>query len=264
MARTLNGSSDDIVFTIGGLSAMAYGTVAAIARFDDFNDWGTLFGPHDSGGSRVGSVQVQQSTGLFEWIQGLSTVQAQTLSTSVWYFLLVRKGTGNVTPRFSVYNYTTSAWSHQAGSMGCPNWPTPGASGTIRQSNAGTSDFHDGEIAVRAAWSNLLPWAATSGGDPLIEATGMHLSLAAWFNATPTALWVYDQSATTQTIPDLTGGGANQSSLSGTTVSTLSVPSFSYSADLFVTRTHPTAGAPPPIEGPENSSTMYNRGFGKG
>ena len=53
-------------------------------------------------------------------------------------------------------------------------------------------------------------------------------SLQAWYQVQPKGLWVLDQAATTQKVPDWTGGGANESALVGTTVGTSSVPGFSY------------------------------------
>lgn len=263
MSRTFDGVNDEFICSTGALSGMTYGTIAVIFRCDDFGLASGLFNPHNSGGTFLGALDVTASTGNVKWFSN-DGAQGPTISANIWYCLVARKATGTATARFSIFNYTTSAWAHQNADRTSINWASPGASGTIRHSFQSSDDFIDGDIAVRAAWANSLPWSADSTGDANIVATGLNFSLMGWINAAPSALWVLDQSDTTQKIVDLTGGGANQTSLTGTTVSADAVPSFGYGADLFETRTAPSTGLPPEVEGPENSSTMYSQGFGKG
>lgn len=264
MPRMFDGVNDDFVTGTGALSGMTYGTVAVLYRLTSLSPWHGLFEVHDSGGTFLGAVVMNDSFKL-SWYSGAGNANSGVaLSAGVWYLQVVRKATGSAVPRFSHYNFTTQAWSHAAGTDSVANWTAPGASGTVKCTSEGAADFVDGDLAVRAAWANALPWAASGAGDALLEAAGLHFSLMAWMGAAPSALWVFDQSDTTQKVSDLTGGGANETSLIGTTVTADSVPTFGYGADLFELRTAPTTGLPPEIEGPENSSTMYTRGFGKG
>lgn len=265
MPRGFDGVNDDFVTGTGALSGMTYGTVAILFRFTSNGLVQALFNPHNSSGTFLGTIGVLDTPNQMFWHTAGAgdSISGVTLTSDVWYLQVVRKDTGNVAARFSGYNYTTQAWSHATAANGRINWTAPGVSGTFKMSFS-SADWFKGDMAVRAAWPNALPWAANSTGDALLEAAGLHFSLMAWINAAPSALWVFDQTDVAQTVRDMTGGGANQSSIVGTTVTTDTVPSFGYGADLFETRTTPTGDLPPPVEGPENSSTMYNKGFGKG
>lgn len=263
MPRTFDGVNDDLVTTTGALSGMTYGTVAALFRYTSNSAFQSLFVLHSSGGSFLGSVVITDSNQMHCHNNIAGSSSGVTLSSAVWYLQVVRKATGSSVPRFSGYNYTTGAWSHAAGSA-IANWVAPSSGGTVKCSWENSAEWFKGDLVARAAWSNALPWAASGAGDLILEAAGLQYSLMAWINAAPSALWVFDQADTGQTVPDLTGGGASQSSIVGTTVTAGAVSSFGYGADLFELRTSPTTGLPPDIEGPENSSTMYNKGFGKG
>lgn len=257
MPRSFDGVNDDFVTGIGVMSAMTYGTVAALFKHTASGGPDqSLVCWHNSVDDWVGSTGLDGIDRVY-WHSGAAYSTGATLTGGTWYLQVVRKATGTAAPRFSGYNYTTKAWAHANGAT-VVNWTAPGGSGTIKMSFEGVSDFFKGDLAVRAIWSNALPWAADSGGDALLEAAGLQFSLTAWLNTAPSALWVFDQADVAQKVPDMTGGGANQSSVTGTAVSTNSVPSFGYSADLFDTRTVPSTGLPPPIEGGENSSTMYS------
>lgn len=225
---------------------MTYGTFAAIFKVTGLTGSRTLAGLHDSG-STVRIQWLVRDQALQYWSNSFNVSSNHITSTSDWYFAVTRKSTGGSTPRSSVYSYTNDSWAHSIHSAGQVEATAPGSSGTIRIESAGAEQF-DGDIAVRAAWSNALPWAADTTGDAILESSGLPFNLMAWYAAVPSALWVFDQSDTTQNILDLVGGGASQSSLSGTSVSTNSVPTFSYGADLAVTQTADPLPLPPDLE----------------
>ena len=100
---------------------------------------------------------------------------------------------------------------------------------------AGGLEAFDGDIAVAGVFPGVL-------SDAAIES--MPFTLAAWYSLTPLALWVLDQQAVAQTVNDLAGGGSQQSAITGTTVSTQSVPLFNYTdGAVEVTREAGGAGA---------------------
>jgi len=221
VARLFDGINDDLVCSTGALSGMTFGTVAVVFQMQGAGVSRALFDPHSSGGSFLGAVAINDNEKM-SWYAGSEVHSGVNLSAGVWYLQVARKATGSATPRFSGYNYTSGAWSHANGTAGAlPNWTAPGVSGTIKCSFEGSGDWFNGEVAVRAAWSNLLPWSSDATGDALLVASGLPFSLQAWLNRAPSALWVLDQSAITQNVIDSTGGGANQSSLVGTAVSAL-------------------------------------------
>jgi hypothetical protein len=222
--REFDGTDDEVITATGGLSAMTHGTVAALFKARDFSANQSIFRSHNSGGSHLGQMLgVSSPAGAVQWSAAGGGSVAQVISSGVWYLAVMRKATGDVTPRFSVHNYNTSAWSHQNGSITRPDLTAPGASGTIKMSFQSTSEYFDGWMAVRAAWANALPWSADTTGDAAIEAAGLEDALQAWVDATPSALWPFNQAATTTPVDDIIGA-ADQSSLVGTAVVTTDDP----------------------------------------
>jgi len=68
--------------------------------------------------------------------------------------------------------------------------------------------------------------ANTTYSDAEIEASGLHLSMAPWLRFTHA--WLYNQAAITQNVIDITGQGADQNLLTGTTASSLSSTHWMY------------------------------------
>lgn len=215
-ARVLDGTSADIQRAPGALSGMQYGTVGITLKR------GATGGPHDY-------FVAHNSAGTAQWALYFDTGDAASWwttsgsggptlsSTTAWLTIITRKASGSSTPRWSVYNHTTAAWTHTAGNAAIAEGTAPGASGTYRFSWEGT-EFFNGNAAVGAAWSNRLPWSADAAGDTAIEASGLPWALRHWVTAQPDALWVFDQQIIEQPVLDRTGKGAHQSTRTGTTV----------------------------------------------
>lgn len=241
MARLFT-TSDILDHDVGALSGMTYGTTAVIFKTSTLTGSRTYFGLHTSGG--VGRLQLNVDVQTVGYWNGGNYRQSGNVitSTSTWYLLVVRKATGSQIARASVYDFGADTWTHTAISTAISDSTSPGVGGFVEFRYEAAEQWQ-GDIAIRAAWSNLLPWTADSAGDLAIEAQGLHLSLMAWYAASPSALWLYDQQATSQTVPDLAGGAAGQSSITGTAVSTTSVPTFSYGNDLFEVLSAPSAAA---------------------
>jgi hypothetical protein len=58
--------------------------------------------------------------------------------------------------------------------------------------------------------------------------TGFQTSLANWFNETPSVLWRFNQASVATPVTDVMGSGADQTAITGTTVSADEPPGFSY------------------------------------
>lgn len=191
-------------------------------------------------------------------IEGFTAGSFSTFTTTAaksWVLLAAGKASGSATPRMHQYVYGTGVWTHQNGTVPMGD----GSLGATVTCELGGyfNGFNalNGDLAVAAIFPGNL-------SDAAVET--LLWSLMAWHSQTPLALWLLDQSATSQAVDDLTGGGATQTAITGTSVAATSVPGFSYGADTLGVHSYPTSGLPPPIEGGENSSTMYSRGFGKG
>src|SRR5262245_25620629 len=219
--RDLNGSTDKLVCAIGGLSGMTFGTFAAIVKFDTVASDRALGHLHNSGGTFVASP-LQSGSGS-TWVMNDGATGSDsgiTISTGVWYLCVVRKATGTIAPRFSVYNLNTPGWSHAAGGSSLVNWTAPGAGGNVQfsfQDNAG--DIFDGRVAARGLWSNTLPWTADASGDTAIQNAGLEKAAYNWAAQNPSAWWLFNQPSTSVPVDDLSATGtADQSSITGTTV----------------------------------------------
>lgn len=234
--REFNGTTDELVTSIGAASGMVYGTVATLVKFSTlsgFRDWTML---HDSGG-------------LYAWspngLTNFSTLQMDTHGansdsginpgTTSWKLIVVRKATGSNAPRFSVYDYSSGTWTHASGGTALANSGfAPGVGGQIRTTYQGSGDFFGGRLAARALWSNSLPWTADAAGDAAIEAAHLHTSARHWQQASPTVFQLFNQSSTATPVDDLsTAGTADQTSLVGTAVVTNDdPPGFSFSLGI--------------------------------
>lgn len=218
--RDFDGVDDDIVCATGGLSTNTFGTFAALIRRTAVGraQWDTILGLHTSAGTgqNLFGIQGLNATTLYQG--GVNADGPAIFDTTNWRLIVVRKASGTVTPRFSVYNLGTQAWTHAAGSTTIANWTAPGSGGSTRF-RFDASDYMQCRIAVRAAW-NTVRWSADTAGDTDIQNAGLHRSLDHWVGSAPSALWRFDQRATTEAVLDLTGGGANQTSITGTAVIT--------------------------------------------
>lgn len=215
--RDFDGVDDDLRVAIGAMSAMTFGTVAAIVKRGQVGEYSQFFCPHTSGNVPRMAVGFNPSNAL-EWYTGASESAFGSVgNTTQWWLIVTRKPTGSSAPRTSIFNFTTGVWTHGAGgSIAAPT--SPGVGAHVRF-NYDSNEHFDGQIAARAAWSNLLPWAANTTGDAQIEAAGLEDGVAAWLAADPSALWLFNQAATTTPVEDLSADGtADQTSLVGTTV----------------------------------------------
>lgn len=240
MARTFI-TTDVLDHSIGALSGMTYGTIATVFKVASLTGSRTLLGLHTSGA--VGRLSHNIDNQTLGWWNGGSYNQSGNVitSSSTWYLLVTRKATGSVIPRASIYDYSTGTWTHTAIGAAIGDATAPGAGGFAEFRYEAAEQFA-GDVAVRGVWSNAVPWSADTTGDNLIEAAGLQYTLTAWHAASPTALWMYDQADTAQAVPDLAGGGAQQSTITGTAVTSASVPTIGYGDDLFEVLSAPSSG----------------------
>lgn len=239
MPRTFDGTNDQITLGIGALTGFAYGTLACIFKRSTDASWDALIVLHASGGAGSSRSSIEISDGnRMTWQVGALARNStfDVLVADGWQLLACTKTTGSTTPRFHRYVYSTGTWTHTDATTGsAADNSTPGGSGRVVLGEWEGDDDLGGDLAVAGAWSNRA----------LSDAEVEHLafSLAAWHSTAPTALWVLDQSATSQAVIDLTGNGSNQTSITGTAVATASLPVFSYGHDVLTPHGHAASGA---------------------
>lgn len=224
MARTFNGTSDVLQFSLGAVPALATTSFACILRRTATGKVG--FCDMINAGSSIWSFFVAASGGgssnkLSLW-NGSATVSPVTTLTGSegWVFVGFNKATGSAIPRYHKYVYSTDTWTH-ATSSAISN--SGAAAGNFYVANSNGASVLTGDYAIGAVYNVEL-------SDAQFEA--MAYSLSAWWAVQPKGLWILDQDAVGQKVFDQSGNGANESSRTGTSVATTAVPVFTYGHPL--------------------------------
>ncbi|MFW6041830.1 MAG: tail fiber domain-containing protein, partial [Guyparkeria sp.] len=227
---------DDIQRAAGGLAGMEYGTVVTLLKRTALsgNDHRYFLGLETAGGDGKTNLWFEADDEL-TWGDGDGTNSqggpAAADTTSDWLLVVTRKPTGTEDVYWSVQNRTTKTWDHGVGDTPVPDSEAIGSDGIISLSFESNGDS-ELLIAAQAVWSNRLPWAASSAGNTAIEQAGLGDSLANWDAEDPDAGWRFNQQSTSETVDDWTGNGADQISITGTTVVTDDAPpDFDFSLD---------------------------------
>jgi hypothetical protein len=225
------GTSDKLEFATGGVAQLTHGTFIALIQVDILTGDRAIVFLYDSGGTFRHGFYLSNQVIVYHTGSGgagRQTAANVITSTSAWYLVISRKGTGTVVPRTSVFNLSTRTWVHSSHTLTAANGLTPpGDTGKLQMffgSFASPSLHFRGKIAALAIWENSLPWAADTTGDAAIEAADLENRLQSWFDANPDVLLAFNQSSVSEAIEDLTGSGADQANIVGTTVNTTDVP----------------------------------------
>ena len=222
---------DRITFSLGaGASVNGAITLAGIARkATDTGAAATILTVGNAAASR--RTLLLSNANVIQLRSNNATDGATTFTAAEgWALICVTKAAGTATARTHKYVYSTNTWTH-ANTPGTLGDSTP-TSNSLIGTGGGTAAPWNGDIAVASAW-------AAAFTDAQVES--LPFSLPAWFQVSPNGLWVLDQSATGMLVNDLTGNGANQSAITGTTVGTSNVPVFSYGAPIVVALHQPPA-----------------------
>lgn len=218
--REFNGTSDDLVQNLGAATSMTFGTAAMLLKFSTVTSFRSLFHFNNSSYTFVSAPLDLTNFSTFSTFYSTGSDSGFSVSTSVWYLVIIRKATGSATPHYSVFNYNTSSWTHGNHTGGAEaNATAAGAGGRSGFAFQGSSDFFGGRVAARAAWADTLPWSADGTGDTNLIAAGLHTSAANWLTSNPSVFWLYNQDSTGTNVPDSSSGGTGtQISITGTTV----------------------------------------------
>lgn len=223
MPRTFNGTTERISAALGAMGGTFFGTLAAIIRTTGTGGQGIIAypGTTDRLGINLVAVSNLVSARIGNGLVTAPTIAA--LTTDGWVLVAWSKPTGTSTVRFHKYVFATGVWTHENGGTNADTAAI--TSGPTIGSIAGAS-FFAGEIAMAGIWR------ANALSDAQIES--LVGSLMAWWQLPPTTLWPLDQDPVSQLMPDMTGGGANQTAIIGTSVGTNSCP-FGYGQEYDAT-----------------------------
>lgn len=213
MPRHFAADNSEIRTAIGGCNLTGPFTIGC--RFARSSDGGnSLIGNHDSGG--IASVSIEQEpSGVFDLVfsgvgvcTSVATVVAADGVADIW----ITKAAGFTTPRAHVRK--AGVWNH-ADMVGSLTNPTTQAGGTVRFGEWEDVDDFDGDLILAAEWQSVLT-------DLQVEYIAE--SLVGMLSLNPAGVWLFDQAAITQKVLDLTGNGANESAITGTTIPARSAP----------------------------------------
>jgi hypothetical protein len=207
--REFNGTSDRIILDPGDLSVWTgAGMSAALVKRAASSEM-TPYSVHTSTTEFYGPDYEAGVTDILT-DTGFSTV-GSAIPVNVWVLVIFTKASGSATPRLHTYNYNTDTWAHANLGTALADSGPAGADGEIHLGDWDSSLWFSGLEAAVGFWSD-------TPDDATIEAAGLETALQSWLDfGTPLAVWGLDQASTATAVEDLTGG-ADQTSISGTTV----------------------------------------------
>lgn len=223
MARHFDGVDDHVTLSAGATGLLARGalTYLAYVRLAS-NHRGGLYEALEGGLRRTGANPFDNGK-IFFAVNGSVGWGTWDYSTFLneWVIVGWSKPSGNGAT-VTGHLWQGGTWDHEA--LGTVDAAAGSTIDSIVSGRFG-SDFLHGDKAVEALYASNLSSAA-------IEAAGLPTSLAGWLDLTPAAAWKYNQAdlggSTFDPVVDLTAGAADQTAITGTSVST-DPPGFSYS-----------------------------------
>lgn len=222
MSRLFDGVDDQIDFAVGASASLptAALSTAFLVRLNSVHRGG-LLDARDSGDTRRLGVNPFDNGDIFFAVKGFTSVGYAAFE-DVFAIVGFSKPAGNgQTVRAHIYRYDTAAWAHT--NLGTVDAGATLAGGLFRVGLFDAGQFLSANVCVYGLW------AGTELNDATFEAAGLETSLGSWEDLTPTTLWAFNQASTADPVLDRTGGGADQTAITGTAVSADEPPGFSYS-----------------------------------
>lgn len=211
--RRFNGAGDFITCAIGNLVGFNAGafTIAALVKKEADGGFFPIVSAETGNSGRRGlwSHSTDVLAGLFSGT--LTTGPVTYMQADDWAVTAITKPAGPPPDGITAVRFHKGvlggSWTHADGNDGSND-------GQVLD-NIKIGTFQDaahwaGLIAVIGLWSREL-------SDSELE-DGFRTSLGAWLAATPDGLWALNQTSTATAVEDLTGGGADQTAIDGTSV----------------------------------------------
>jgi len=210
-SRSFDGN-DSIVVSAGTLSTWTYGTWFAVMKRNS-TGYNGIVNAHNASVQVIGGLEVMGSfDGHHLGYMGHNTSRQSALSiqnSDGWVLIAASKATGSQVCRFHKYRFSDATWTHENSDSALADGSQTVS--TVRFGIWEGSDFFNGLLASAGVWRQ------TVLSDASIETLIAGLSAAMVLN--PTALWGFNQSSIATPVSDLTGHGANETSIVGTATS---------------------------------------------
>lgn len=246
--RHFDGAADWIDLALGNLDfAFGPGTIAWIGLHTEVNgvDQG-VFGMDVEDGDPVWSLFFVHYNGTgtgnenrIALYNGLSVQPShgpQVAAADGVVCCASSKPTGDAVIRTYLYNYGTETGAHTDGIDSVSNPLIPSIMARIGDDANGADPF-TGDLLIVGLWDVVL-------SD--VEKEALPLSIDAWTAVTPRGLWLLNQASTSDPVIDLTGGGADQTAISGTSVGSSAFPPDEF---FGAAPSAPTNTVPPAVTG---------------
>ena len=226
--RTFNGSSDVIGFSsYGTASKLDWGTIAVIARNSGTGAGGGVITGVGGGNTFLGLHAYPDGGVACYWETPTPDyVTYPFLPSDGWCLLVLTKAAGSAPMNFRRIRLSDGNTSTATLASRNDNpWDY------VLQFGTDLSGSFSGDIAGGAIWKGrvLTP----------TELAGLPANWNAWAALSPTWHWPLDQTSTATAVTDVTGHGANQTSITGTTV-TLNAAPIGWAPLVSVTATRTT------------------------
>jgi hypothetical protein len=207
------GNADDVAFQtgLGGVDALAYGTIVILFRPSEDTVFRWLVKLYDAAGADLGGIGLLSDGTTFWKGAGPYATEGPAVTYGDWHLLVARKNTGDVRPRFSLLNIATGIWDHADAVDTQLDWAPP-TGGSIRTKDAVSGDGPGSDYAAAAVWANELPWAADTFGDAAIESAQLEDHLDFWRDADPASGWAFDSANVNVNVEDFTLNRADETS----------------------------------------------------
>jgi hypothetical protein len=239
VARTFDNVDDSVGCATGALASQTVANVTWVMVLRRAADGTAGLMQAFGGGSNRFWLTINSSNQLSLGVssEGGSTSAFTVTAAEDWVLIALTKAAGTQPARFHKHVYATGASTHSAGSGSAGDGTAPG-SGTWRFGSF-FSTYINGDLAAAAVFPRVLD-------DQEID--NLAHSLHTWLASAPSAMWVFDQATVSQPVVDWTGGGANQSDITGTAVAASSAPiGYGHPTPLQVKGSVPAFADPPPL-----------------
>lgn len=218
--RHFNGTSDTIKFSRGACDFTGAVTIL-IHCLPDTGKAGQLAGIYESlnaaGELKNYGVYARETSPKLEIDNGepssekVGTGPGGYFGEGEWSYLVVTKAAGTVKATWWGRVENKNEWVHGETSNTVPDALLMGSGGYMDIGGGGDGFFWAGGIASIARWDKALTQAE-------VEALGAISHLEELATKGPKGLWLLNQSSPSVPVPDRSGNGAGQISISGTTV----------------------------------------------
>lgn len=252
MARRFTPTTDEITCSPGSIAAIDGGPVTIVALWQPASvHTGQVLVTNNAGGYETFGMLPVNDGSLYATVDGtFSQLGAYSLE---WRIDAWTKANGSAAVRHHATVWGSGSWSHTDYAAMADTSTVPITTVHIGRGLGGIYPYN-GDLAALAVCDQV--WS-----DGQIETLTDGLSAwAALCEGTSAALWAFNQATIADPVTDLTGGGADQATISGTSV-VADPPDWSYSlggvVDATLTATLPalslsasgTAVAPSPVSG---------------